>query len=101
MTCPHCDHKVPLTWGRYFKSAFGHHLCPSCGKRFKIILTVSSVALVLVVTIIAAGMPAVITFFFVHNFWWTITAYLFFLLGLVLPFDRWLDNKIRPTKPVH
>jgi len=46
-------------------------------------------------------MPAVIAFFFVHSFWWTIGTYLFFLVVLVLPFDRWLDNKVRPVKRVH
>jgi len=100
MNCPHCDEKVPLTWGRYFKAAFQHHLCPSCGKRFKVIVTASSFVVLLVATVIAAGMPAVVAFFLAHNFWYTIGAYVFFVVVLVLPFDRWLDSHVRPVKPV-
>jgi hypothetical protein len=99
--CPHCSHKVPLTWTRYFGSPTGHHFCPGCNKKFKVILTASSVALVLLVSVVAAGTPAVIAFFFAINFWYTIAAYFVLLVGVVLPFDRWLDNKIRPTKPIH
>ena len=65
------------------------------------ILTASSVVLVLLVTVVAAATPTVIVFFFVHNFWYTITAFLLFLSVVVIPFDCWLDNKIRPIKPVH
>ena len=63
-------------------------------------MTASSIALLLAATIIAAGMPAVIAFFLVHNFWYTIAAYFLLILGLVMPFDRWLDNGIRPVKPL-
>ena len=101
MICPHCSEKVPLTWGKYLRSAFKHHVCPCCGQRFKVILTASSVVLLLLVSISAAGMPAVIAFFFVHNFWYSIVTYVVFVVAVIVPFDRWLDNKIRPAKPVH
>jgi hypothetical protein len=39
-------------------------------------------------------------FFLYSQFLVTITAYLFFIVVLVIPFDRWLDNRIRPVKPV-
>ncbi len=101
MTCPHCAHEIPLTWGKYLKSRFGDHTCPGCGKRFRVVLTAASFIAMLAATVVAAGMPAVIAFFFTHNFWYTITAYLFFIVVLVIPFDRWLDNRLRPVKPVH
>jgi hypothetical protein len=99
--CPHCSHDIPLTWGKYFRSTFKAHVCPGCGKKFKVTLTVSSIALILGASIVAAGMPAVIAFFFVHNFWYTIAAYVVFVFAVVIPFDRWLDDKVRPAKPVH
>ena len=101
MTCPHCRHEVSLSWSKYLSSRFGRHACPSCHKRFKIIVTAASVGVLLLATIIAAGMPAVIVFFFLHNFWYTVVAYVLLLLGVVLPFDRWLDNNVRPVKPIH
>ncbi len=98
--CPHCSHKIPLTWTRYFSSLSGHHFCPGCGKKFKIAITASSVLLLLAVTVIAAATPTVVAFFLAINFWYTIAAYVLVLVGVVIPFDRWLDNKIRPTKPI-
>ena len=101
VTCPHCFQTVSLTWSKYFKSPFRHHACPSCGKRFKVEITATSFVVLLAATVIAAGMPAVIAFFFARNFWFTIATYLFFVVVIVIPFDRWLDNKVRPVKPVH
>jgi len=98
VTCPHCLHEVSLTWRSYFHSRFGHHVCQSCQKKFRVIVTASSVVLLLVITIVAAAAPAVVAFFLAHNFWYTIAAYVLFLVAFVLPFDRWLDNKVRPTK---
>jgi hypothetical protein len=98
--CPHCEHDVPLTWKKYFSSWLGHHKCPGCLRKFKIVTTVSSIALVLAATIFAAATPAVIAFYFEHSFWYTIATYVFFIVVVVIPFDRWADNKVRPTKPV-
>ncbi|MCE0522181.1 MAG: phage terminase large subunit family protein [Methylacidiphilales bacterium] len=99
MICPHCDHKFSLGWGTYLKAPFGHHTCPGCLKRFKVILTTSYILLLLGITVIGAAMPAVIAFFLTQNFWYTIATYLVFLFGLVLPFDRWLDDRKKPIKP--
>ena len=100
MICPHCSDKIPLTWTKYFSSPTGLHACPGCGKRFKIIMTAASVALLLGVSVVAAGMPTVVAFFLAINFWYTIAAYAVVIGGVLIPFDRWLDNKIRPTRPV-
>lgn len=101
MTCPHCSHDIPLTWKKYFGSPLGNHVCPGCGKNFKLALTASYVVLLVAASIVATGMPTVIAFFFVHSFWYTIAAYVVFVGAVVIPFDRWLDDKVRPSKPVH
>ena len=100
MICPHCSHDIPLTWGKYFSSIFKDHVCPGCRKKFKVTLTASSIVLLLIGSIIAATMPTVIAFFFIHDFWYTIAAYVVFVVAVVIPFDRWLDDKVRPSKPV-
>ena len=64
-------------------------------------MTASSVAMVLLISVVAAALPSVIAFFFIINFWYTIAAYVVITVGVLIPFDRWLDNKVRPVKPVH
>jgi hypothetical protein len=101
MKCPHCAHSFALTWDKYFSSFFGHHTCPACGKRFKIILSVSYFLLLCAIALVAGGTPAIIAFFLSHNFWYTIAAYLLFGFGIVVPFDRYMANTFRPVKPIH
>ena len=73
---------------------------PRCGAKFKVVLTASSFVAVVFASVIAAATPAVVVFFLVHNFWYMIGAYVFFIVAVVMPIDRWFDNNIRPTKPV-
>jgi hypothetical protein len=98
--CPHCSHKFSLGLDKYLTSSQGHHHCPACLKRFQIVITASSFALILAATVLAAGTPTVIVFFLTHNFLVTIGTYALLILLLVLPFDWWLNSHIRPTKPV-
>jgi uncharacterized protein (DUF983 family) len=99
MTCPTCKHGFQLPWRKYLNSPLGHHACPHCHQRVKLVLTASSFLVVGLVSLIAAGTPAVVVFFWTHNFWYTIAAYVLFILAVVMPFDRWLDNNVRPVKP--
>ncbi len=100
MKCPHCDHNFTLKWSNYLRSPFRRHHCPSCQGRLKIILTASSFLLLCIISVIAAATPTVIVFFLTHNFWYTAAAYLLFIAVVILPFDRWLDNNVRPVKPL-
>lgn len=55
MICPYCSKKNNLTWKRYWKSPFGHHVCSECNKQFKLAYTSEYVFLIMLPTGLLTG----------------------------------------------
>src|SRR5579871_6416 len=62
MTCPHCQHRFSLTWSRYVGAPLSRHICPSCGGRSRIRITLWYV--VLVVSVFPLSLAALVGIIF-------------------------------------
>lgn len=99
MHCPSCQTHVPLGWRRYLSSPLGRHACPACATRFRPRTTwrfyVAVVAAWL--GVLALSLWAMTA----HGLGLAATLALHFGLGfgLLLPLDRWLDDRVRRCVP--
>ena|ERR1700722_20483910 len=95
MTCPHCHHLFPLTWGRYVSSPLGKHVCPSCGRMSKFRMTVFYLAFI-VVTWVALTSLAIGLGLFVFPKWRQAIGFIY-IVGCIalIPLDKFLDEKFR------
>ena len=100
MRCPACDVDVPLTWRRYLTSPLGRHACPGCETRFR--PHTSWRFYVTVIVAWGAALAASLWAMESRGLGLEASLALHFALGfgLLLPLDRWLDDRVRRTVPV-
>jgi hypothetical protein len=100
MKCPSCKHQYRLTFREYFREPRGRHDCPMCHRRFKLKFSFSYVSFLLLVYLIAAGVPGVLVAFFSDSVVFGSLACLLAGVLFVLPFDRWLDDAWRESAEI-
>ena len=105
MTCPHCHHSFPLTWGRYARSPLGRHTCPSCHKLSKFKLTLAYCLLVVVSWVALFALIFGLTALLLPRGAQVLGLYYFlglYLIGLVflIPLNRFYDEKFRKLEKV-
>ncbi len=95
MRCPGCDADQPLTWSRYLRAPLGRHVCSACGIPFRprttwrfYLVVVLAWLLVLALSLwamraLGLGLGPTLALYFAIGF------------GVLLPIDRWLDDRVR------
>ena len=114
MICPHCRHKFPLTWARYWREPFGRHTCPECrvrstlstGWKYWLLylpalwlspLLAIFIGLIAYAAIRPSGAEDGMAEFFAGP--WIFVAF-FLLLGVCFAVDRIVDERYRRLVPL-
>jgi hypothetical protein len=99
MTCPHCNHEFPLTWGRYLASPLGRHTCPACKKPSRLKVSILSVSL-LIPAVFIGGIPLEFLFrkWFGGQSW--IAGFILGAFIVAIPADKWIDAKFKRLKKI-
>jgi hypothetical protein len=95
MKCPYCNNEFPLTWLRYIKSPTGAQVCPSCGKKSKLPITLKYATLIFLPTVIIVAILMPVLYFASDSL--EIAALLSFFVTLIVvtPLDKYCDNRFR------
>lgn len=100
MKCPHCNQTFALTWKEYFGEIRGRHNCIACKRRFKLSYSWSYLAIVVLVVVIVAGPATFLAARWTHSRVMAAASGLIVLLVVLLPLDRWLDDRWRKSAPL-
>jgi len=99
MRCPHCNEEFPLTWGRYWRSPAGGHICPHCQKpsRFRI----SAYSLLLRVPVFCLGaIPVGLICHIWLSITWSLVGFMAGGILVALPIDKFIDGRYRRLEKV-
>jgi hypothetical protein len=97
MKCPQCNQEVQLTWQRYWASPLGKHICPQCHEPFRLKHSFLYYASIISAAFLLGALFPLLRSRWAISFYQGLSIYLVACMLIIVPLDRWIDNKWRGT----
>ncbi|MDA8139067.1 MAG: hypothetical protein M0036_10480 [Desulfobacteraceae bacterium] len=97
MKCPQCNHEVKLTWKKYWSAPLGKHACPECKTAFRLKNSFLYYAAIISAAFLLGLLFPLLRARFGIDFMQGLLIYLACCLVIIVPLDRWIDDKWRGT----
>ena len=102
MQCPHCQHEFRLTWKRYWTAWTWKHTCPECKRTSQLNFPAVYIAFIAASFFVGISSARILVLAIfpgqyhspaAHRF--RLAFYVFFVLLVFVPIDRWFNNSVR------